>query len=105
VTVGDCPLDDRLESLVRAAREAMVNAAKFSGVDHVDVFVEVDGDDITVFVRDTGAGFDPTAVPDDRRGIAESIIGRMDRHGGHATIRSAPGEGAEVELTMKQVSA
>jgi signal transduction histidine kinase len=105
VTVGDCPLDDRLESLVRAAREAMVNAVKFSGVEHVDVFVEVEGDDVTVFVRDTGAGFDPTTVPGDRRGIAESIVGRMGRHGGQATIRSAPGEGTEVELTMKRASA
>jgi len=100
VTVGDCPLDDRLESMARAAREAMVNASKFSGVDHVDVFVEVEGDEVTVFVRDTGVGFDPTSVPDDRRGVAESIIGRMERHGGHATVRSAPGEGTEVELTM-----
>ncbi|MCU1483633.1 MAG: putative signal transduction histidine kinase [Actinomycetia bacterium] len=105
VTVGDCPLDDRLESMVRAAREAMVNASKFAGVDHVDVFVEVEGDDITVFVRDTGTGFDPTSVPDDRRGVAESIVGRMGRHGGQATIRSAPGEGTEVELTMTRVPA
>jgi signal transduction histidine kinase/phage shock protein PspC (stress-responsive transcriptional regulator) len=105
VTVGDCPLDDRLESMVRAAREAMVNASKFSGVDHVDVFVEVEGDDVTVFVRDTGVGFDLAAVPEDRRGVAESIIGRMARHGGHATIRSAPGEGTEVELTMTKVLA
>jgi signal transduction histidine kinase len=104
VTVGDCPLDDRLESMVRAAREAMVNAAKFSGVDHVDVFVEVEGDDITVFVRDTGVGFDPAAVPEDRRGVAESIVGRMARHGGQATVRSVPGEGTEVELTMTRVS-
>jgi signal transduction histidine kinase len=104
VTVGDCPLDDRLESMVRAAREAMVNAAKFSGVDHVDVFVEVEPDEVTVFVRDTGVGFDPAAVPDDRRGVAESIVGRMDRHGGTATVRSAPGEGTEVELTMARVT-
>jgi signal transduction histidine kinase len=105
VTVGDCPLDERTEPLVRAAREAMVNAAKFSGVDHVDVFVEVEGDDVTVFVRDTGAGFDPDAVPDDRRGIAESVVGRMRRHGGDAIVRSAPGEGTEVELTMTRVTA
>ena len=105
VAVGDCPLDDRLESMVRAAREAMVNAAKFSGVDHVDVFVEVEGDDVTVFVRDTGAGFDPTTVPQDRRGIADSVIGRMARHGGTGTVRSTPGEGTEVELRMARVPA
>jgi signal transduction histidine kinase/phage shock protein PspC (stress-responsive transcriptional regulator) len=105
VTVGDCPLDDRTEPLVRAAREAMVNAAKFSGVDRVDVFVEVDGVDVTVFVRDTGVGFDPDGVPEDRRGIAESVVGRMRRHGGEAVVRSAPGEGTEVELTMTRVLA
>jgi signal transduction histidine kinase/phage shock protein PspC (stress-responsive transcriptional regulator) len=105
VTVGDCPLDDRLESVVRAAREAMVNAAKFAGVDHVDVFVEVEPDEVTVFVRDTGVGFDPAAVPEDRRGVAESIVGRMGRHGGQAMVRSAPGEGTEVELTMGRVVA
>jgi len=100
VTVGDCPFEDRLEPVVRAAREAMVNAAKFAGVDHIDVFVEVEGGEVSVFVRDTGAGFDPDAVPEDRRGIAESIVGRMARHGGSATIRSTPGEGTEVELVM-----
>jgi signal transduction histidine kinase/phage shock protein PspC (stress-responsive transcriptional regulator) len=105
VTVGDCPLDDRLSALVRAAREAMVNAAKFAGVDHVDVFVEVDGGDVAVFVRDTGAGFDPEAVSPDRRGLADSVIGRMQRHGGTAIVRSAPGEGTEVELRMERVPA
>lgn len=100
VTVGDCPLDDRLGSLVRAAREAMVNAAKFAGVERVDVFLEVDGDEVALFVRDTGTGFDPSAVPSDRRGLAESVIGRMARHGGQAMVRSAPGEGTEVELCM-----
>jgi signal transduction histidine kinase/phage shock protein PspC (stress-responsive transcriptional regulator) len=105
VTVGDCGLDDRIDSMVRAAREAMVNAAKFSGVDHVDVFVEVEGEDVTVFVRDTGAGFEVACVPEDRRGIADSIVGRMARHGGSATIRSAPGEGTEVELRMTRALA
>jgi signal transduction histidine kinase len=100
VTVGDRGLDDRFDSLVRAAREAMVNAAKFAGVERIDVFLEIDDDEVSVFVRDTGRGFDPGAIPDDRRGIAESIRGRMERHGGTATIRSAPGEGTEVELVM-----
>jgi signal transduction histidine kinase/phage shock protein PspC (stress-responsive transcriptional regulator) len=98
ITVGDCDLDERTDSIVRAAREAMVNAAKFAAVDRIDVFVEVADDEVSVFVRDTGAGFDPETVPADRRGIAESIRGRMARHGGTATIRSAPGEGTEVEL-------
>jgi signal transduction histidine kinase len=104
VTVGDCPVDERLNAVVRAAREAMVNAAKFAGVDHVDVFVEVEDGDVTVFVRDTGVGFDPDAVPDDRRGIADSVVGRMARHGGSGTVRSTPGDGTEVELHMARVA-
>jgi signal transduction histidine kinase len=67
------------------------------------VFVEVDERDITVFVRDTGVGFDPSAVPDDRRGLADSVIGRMARHGGSGAVRSAPGEGTEVELRLERV--
>jgi len=55
-----------------------------------------------VFVRDRGPGFDPERVPDDRRGVRESIVGRMERHGGHAVLHTAPGEGTEVELVMKR---
>jgi signal transduction histidine kinase len=55
---------------------------------------------VTLFVRDTGRGFDPDLVPADRQGIAQSITARMARHGGTAAIRSTPGEGTEVELTM-----
>lgn len=100
VAVGDAPLDDRVGALVLAAREAMVNAAKFSGRPQVDVYAEVEPAAVTVFVRDTGAGFDPATVPGDRRGIAESIVGRLARAGGRATVRSAPGRGTEVELTV-----
>jgi phage shock protein PspC (stress-responsive transcriptional regulator)/two-component sensor histidine kinase len=105
VTVGDCPLDERTEAVVRAAREAMVNASKFARVDHADVFAEVDDRGVTVFVRDTGVGFDPDAVPADRRGLADSVVGRMARHGGSATVRSVPGEGTEVELHLDRVVA
>jgi signal transduction histidine kinase len=97
---GDAPLDERFEPVVLAAREAMTNAAKFSGAREVSVYVEVTDTEAAVFVRDRGAGFDRTAVPDDRRGIAESIEGRMRRAGGEATVTSAPGEGTEVELRL-----
>src|SRR5204862_99965 len=104
VTVGDCPMEERLAAVVRAAGEAIVNAAKFAKVDHVDVFLEVDEGDVTVFVRDTGVGFDPASVPDDRRGVADSVVARMARHGGSAIVRSAPGEGTEVELHLSRVA-
>ena len=77
-----------------------MNAAKFAGVERVQVFVEVDGDRVTVFVRDRGIGFDPGSVETDRRGVSESIVGRMIRHGGRAIVRSSPGQGTEVELNI-----
>jgi signal transduction histidine kinase/phage shock protein PspC (stress-responsive transcriptional regulator) len=103
VTVGDAPLDDRLRSLVEATREATVNAAKHSGAERVSVYVEVEPAAITAFVRDEGSGFDPEAVAPDRRGIAESIHGRMERSGGKADVHSTSGEGTEVQLMIPRV--
>lgn len=100
VLVGDAALDDAGRALVAAGREAALNAARHAGVDTVDVYLEVEPDRTSLFVRDRGAGFDPAAVPPDRRGLADSISGRVRRHGGTAEIRSAPGEGAEIELSM-----
>jgi signal transduction histidine kinase len=100
VVVGDRVLDPHSEALVAAAREAMVNAAKFGGGSTVDVYAEAGDGELQVFVRDRGPGFDPGAVPEDRRGVRESIVGRMARHGGRAAIHSAPGAGTEVELTL-----
>jgi signal transduction histidine kinase len=100
VTVGDCALDDDLRALLAAGREATVNAAKWSGAPTVSVFTEVEPASVSLFVRDRGNGFDPSAVAPDRRGVSESVRGRMARHGGTATIRSAPGQGTEVELRM-----
>ena len=100
VAVGDAPLDDRREAVVAAAREAMVNAAKWSGAASVSVYVEVTEGDVKVFVRDWGSGFDPAAVADDRHGLRESITGRMVRHGGQADVRTSPDEGTEIQLRM-----
>jgi signal transduction histidine kinase/phage shock protein PspC (stress-responsive transcriptional regulator) len=102
VVVGDCPASDPVQALVRAAREAMVNAAKHSAADKIDVFAEIDDDTVEVFVRDRGRGFDPTGVGEDRMGVKGSIIDRMNRHGGTAQIRSAPGDGTEVRLEIKR---
>jgi signal transduction histidine kinase len=100
VVGGDRTLDDGLRALVLAAREAMVNAAKHAGVDEVSVYAEVEEDEVDVFVRDRGTGFDPEAVPTDRHGLADSVRGRMARHGGTVRLRSRPGEGTEVHLRM-----
>jgi signal transduction histidine kinase len=99
VAVGDVVLDEPGRALVAAAREAIVNAAKFGGGGPVAVYAEVDDDEVHVFVRDRGPGFDPAAVPPDRRGVRESIVGRMERHGGRAAI-TASDDGTEVELTV-----
>ncbi|MEA5052136.1 MAG: histidine kinase, partial [Propionicimonas sp.] len=101
VTVGDCDLTPEVTSVVQAAREAMVNAARHSGVERVDVYAEADDDLVSVFVRDRGAGFDPTAIDPDRMGVRGSIVERVRRAGGRAIIRSSPGEGTEVRLETR----
>ena len=105
VTVGDCELDDDLSALLAAAKEATVNAAKWSGADIVSLFAEVEPGTVSTFVRDRGRGFDPDAVPADRKGLAESVRARMARRGGSATVRSAPDEGTEVSLAMPRAAA
>ncbi|MGH3682155.1 MAG: sensor histidine kinase, partial [Natronosporangium sp.] len=100
VVVGDAATGERVEALVAAAREALVNAARHAGVPTVSLYAEVEPEQASVFVRDRGAGFDPQAVDPSRHGVRGSIIGRMERHGGRADIISAPGEGTEVRLTM-----
>jgi signal transduction histidine kinase len=103
VVVGDCPLDEKLVGLIYAAREAVVNAAKHAGVSEVSVYAEIEPEVVTIFVRDRGKGFDPKAVPADRHGLADSIRGRMERNGGELRLRTAPGEGTEVQLQMPRV--
>jgi signal transduction histidine kinase len=100
VVVGDRPMDDRLMAMVHAGAEAMVNAAKHSGASSVSVYVEVEDEAITAFVRDSGKGFDPNDIPANSNGIAESIRSRMERNGGTAEIVSAPGDGTEVRLRL-----
>jgi signal transduction histidine kinase len=102
VCVGDTALDERLGAALQAAREAMVNAAKYAEAPSVSVYAEVSGEEIAIFVRDRGKGFDLDAVPADRMGVRGSIIGRMERNGGKATVRTAPGEGTEVRLEIKK---
>jgi signal transduction histidine kinase len=100
VVVGERELDANLEALVAAAREAMTNAAKFGAGSPVDVYAESNSDAVHVYVRDRGPGFDPADLPPDRQGVRESIVGRMERHGGRARIASDPETGTEVELEL-----
>jgi signal transduction histidine kinase len=100
VVVGDLDVDERIGALVAAAREALVNAARHAQVATVSLYAEVEEEQASVFVRDRGVGFDPDMVDDERHGVRGSILGRMKRHGGQAEIRSAPGDGTEVRLSM-----
>jgi signal transduction histidine kinase len=101
VSVGDGPLDERAAALVAAAREALVNASKFAGPEPISLYAEVEDGRLEVFIRDRGPGFAVDEVPNDRRGVRDSIVGRMERHGGRATVHSTPGHGTEVELVME----
>ncbi len=100
VTVGDCATSADLLPLLAATREALLNAARHAGATRVDVYAEVSESQVEVYVRDRGRGFEVASVPQDRQGVRASIIARTQRHGGTALVRSAPGEGTEVRLTM-----
>lgn len=99
VSVGDAPTTRPLRAAVRAAREAANNAARH-GVEPISVYAEITDDVYEVFVRDSGPGFDPDAVHPDRAGIRHSILGRVARHGGAATVTSAPGTRTEVAISV-----
>jgi signal transduction histidine kinase len=102
IVIGDAPLDERSVALVAAAREALTNAVKFASEGGpVRLYAEIEERAARVFIDDRGPGFDPNAIPPDRRGVRESIIGRMERYGGRVEIRSESGEGTEVEPTLR----
>jgi signal transduction histidine kinase len=105
VVVGDAALDERLGATLAATREAILNAAKHSGSARIDVYAELGPTAVEVFVRDTGRGYDPAAIAEDRRGVSESIVGRMQRAGGHAHVSSEPGRGTEVALVLPRRAA
>lgn len=104
IVVGDAPIDEHVAALLAALREACVNVAKHAGVAEADVYAEVEDDAVYAFVRDRGRGFARDTVPDDRQGIRRSIVERLERHGGRATIVTAPGQGTEVELCVPRPS-
>ncbi|TDP39879.1 phage shock protein C (PspC) family protein [Nocardia ignorata] len=110
VTVGDVAMDpgdtgaglpkEHFTALLGATREALVNAAKHADVPEIDLFAETEPHQVSIFVRDRGAGFDVSSVPADRRGIAKSICARVERRGGTAEIDSTVGRGTEVRIVM-----
>ena len=106
VVVGDCELDERAEAVLGAAREALLNAARHAAEPGpIRVYAEIGDSSIDAFVRDRGPGFELETVPADRRGVRESIVGRMERAGGRAEVRSVAGVGTEVALTIRRADA
>lgn len=104
VVVGDRRMDDRAEAVLGAVREGLLNAAKHApGVAPIHVYAEAEGERLEVFLRDEGPGFEVDGVAADRRGLRESVVGRMERAGGQAEIRSSPGQGTEITLTIGSV--
>jgi signal transduction histidine kinase len=104
VVVGDCVSDERVTALVAAGREAAINAARWSGTELISIYAEVEGTTLSLFVRDRGSGFDPETVPNDRQGIALSIRQRVTQRGGTVTLKSALGEGTEVQLSLARTA-
>ena len=98
VVTGDRPMEAHGQALVSAAREALFNAARH-GAPPVSAYVEIGPTGVEAFVRDRGEGFDLDDVPTDRLGVRQSILGRMERHGGRARVRRRE-DGTEVELTL-----
>jgi signal transduction histidine kinase len=102
VVVGDCERTPSVNALIKAGREAAINAGKHSGTDEISIYGEARDGSVALFVKDRGSGFDPATIDAERRGIAESIIQRMERHGGTATVHSEPGAGTEVQLKLEK---
>ncbi|MGB3412007.1 MAG: hypothetical protein WBA45_12515 [Microthrixaceae bacterium] len=89
-----------LAAIVAAAREGLINASKFSGETHLSIYCELGENRFDVFVRDRGRGFDMDSIDPDRRGVRDSIVARMFAVGGQANIRTSPGQGTEVALSV-----
>ena len=100
VVVGAAEPSTGIEALAKATREAVLNAAKHAGVEEVSVYGEATDDSVSVYIRDRGKGFSPADVAADRRGIADSIVARMDAVGGMVEIVAEPERGTEVRLHL-----
>ena len=83
-------------AIVHATREALANVAAHAGTNEAWVSVTREAGALRITVRDAGAGFDPAQVEPARLGLRRSITERVTDCGGHASVRSAPGQGTLV---------
>jgi len=87
------------DQLVACVGEALRNVEQHAGTGHAEVTVTGGAGWAVVKITDRGRGFDPAATPPSRRGIRESITGRMLAAGGRAAIASRPGAGTTVTVS------
>lgn len=103
VVVGDVVPTEETHAVLAATREALLNAVAH-GRPPVSVYLEASETEVEVFVRDHGDGFDLEAVPADRFGVRESILGRVRRRGGQASVREVPDGGTEVRIYLPRAT-
>jgi signal transduction histidine kinase len=87
------------DQLVACVGEALRNVERHAGTGQAEVTVTGGAGWAVVTIADRGRGFDPAAVRPSRRGIRESITGRMLAAGGRAAIASRPGAGTTVTVS------
>jgi signal transduction histidine kinase len=90
------PVADQLAACVG---EALRNVERHAGTSQAEVTVTGGAGWAVVKIADHGRGFDPAAIPPSRRGIRESITGRMQEVGGQSDIASRPGAGTTVTVS------
>jgi len=87
------------DQLAACVGEALRNVERHAGTGQAEVTVTGGAGWAIVKITDRGRGFDPAATPPSRRGIRESITGRMLAAGGRAAIASHPGAGTTVTVS------
>jgi signal transduction histidine kinase len=87
------------DQLVACVGEALRNVEQHAGAGQAEVTVSGGAGWAVIKITDRGRGFDPAATPPSRRGIRESITGRMLAAGGRAAIASRPGAGTTVTVS------
>jgi signal transduction histidine kinase len=101
------PMHPEIEgTLLRTAQEALANVAKHANATRVGLTLSYMEDQVTLDVRDDGAGFDPSAAPpaDGPGGFGlRAMRQRLDRVAGWLEIESEPGAGAAICATVPAI--